>query len=96
MAERETMNQPHSLASRRAAFALPVPALDRRLRLAKGEVLKVARCAGMKMEAVSGRLWITETPGRNDILLAAGQQVRLGATGPWVIEALCEAEFELQ
>jgi len=66
------------------------------VRLAPGEVLRIAAPLGLEVACESGHLWITEEGLPCDVWLAAGQRVRLVGAGLAVVEAKGEASLRVE
>ena len=66
------------------------------MRLAAGEVLRIAAPRGLEVACESGHLWITEEGMPEDVWLAAGQRVRLVGDGLAVLEAKGDASLRVE
>ncbi len=66
------------------------------MRLAAGEVLRIAAPRGLEVACESGHLWITEEGLPEDVWLAAGQRVRLVGDGLAVLEAKGDASLRVE
>lgn len=56
--------------------------------LARGEAMSLLDADGCLLRCVSGKLWLTEENGGQDIVLAAGQSFQLTRGGRAVIESI--------
>jgi hypothetical protein len=65
------------------------------LNLAAGEVLRLDDAEGVEVACDSGRVWITEERGRDDVWLRAGQSVRLARRGLAIMEATQAARIRI-
>ncbi len=67
-----------------------------RMTLERGECCQLVKASHVSELYVSqGRLWVTGTPSRGDLLLEAGQRWSLGEDYPYVVQALETAEISL-
>jgi len=66
------------------------------VRLAPGEVLRIAAPCGLEVACESGHLWITEEGMPDDVWLAAGQRVRLVGHGLALLEAKGEVRLRVE
>jgi len=66
------------------------------VRLAAGEVLRIAAPRGLEVACESGHLWITEEGMPDDVWLAAGQRVRLVGDGIAVLEAKGDVRLRVE
>ena len=66
------------------------------MRLASGEVLRIAAPRGLEVACEAGHLWITEEDQPDDVWLAAGQRVRLVGDGLAVLEAKGNARLRIE
>jgi len=66
------------------------------VRLAPGEVLRIAAPLGLEVACESGHLWITEEGLPEDVWLAAGQRVRLVGDGLALLEAKGDATLRVE
>jgi len=62
-----------------------------RIDLQRGRVLRVMDGAGSTLTAHTGSVWITEQDSMRDVVLRAGQSVRLRRAGLAVVEAFSDA-----
>jgi hypothetical protein len=65
------------------------------MKLAAGEVLRIAAPRGLEVACESGHLWITEEGMPDDVWLAAGQRVRLVGEGLALLEAKGDASLRI-
>jgi len=66
------------------------------VRLASGEVLRIAAPRGLEVACEAGHLWITEEGMPEDVWLAAGQRVRLVGDGLALLEAKGEVKLRVE
>jgi hypothetical protein len=66
------------------------------VRLASGQVLRIAQPRGLEVACESGHLWITEEGMPEDVWLAAGQRVRLVGDGLAVLEAKGDVRLRVE
>ena len=66
------------------------------MRLAAGEVLRIAAPRGLEVACESGHLWITEEGMPDDVWLAAGQRVRLVGDGLALLEAKGDVRLRVE
>ena len=66
------------------------------MRLAPGEVLRIAAPRGLEVACEAGHLWITEEGMPEDVWLAAGQRVRLVGDGLALLEAKGEVKLRVE
>ena len=64
------------------------------LELDRGRVLRL-KGAGRTVRAHRGHVWITEENSRRDIVLSAGQSVRLAQPGLALVEAFDDAAISI-
>ena len=68
-------------------------AAGRRLTLARGQVFTIPRQSGIRsLRVLRGTIWLTATPGNQDVLLAAPDYFALSPNAPFVLEALADSE----
>jgi hypothetical protein len=64
--------------------------------LPRRKVLRINRADGVRsIQVRQGVVWITGSPGREDVLVRRGEVYRLPAQWPFVLEALSDARVEL-
>ena len=64
--------------------------------LPRRRVLRIERSDGVKrIQVCDGVVWLTGSPGREDVLVRRGEEYRLTAQWPFVVEALSDARVEL-
>ena len=64
------------------------------VRLRRHETMRLEKSSGVKrLEVREGIVWLTGTPGKEDVLLQAGDHFEPGSAWPCVIEALEPAEL---
>ena len=69
-------------------------AAGRRLTLARGQVFTIPRQSGIRsLRVLRGTIWLTATPGSQDVLLAAPDYFALSPNAPFVLEALADTEM---
>jgi len=67
------------------------------VRLRRHEVLTLAKGSSVQVVQLrNGTVWITGTPGANDVVLEHEEAYRLEKCWPYVIEALTDAEVRLE
>lgn len=64
--------------------------------LQRGRFLRVLDGAGSTVTAQAGAVWITEQDNPRDVVLRAGQSMKLGRSGLALIEAFTNASVSLQ
>ncbi|MFL6565014.1 MAG: DUF2917 domain-containing protein [Burkholderiales bacterium] len=63
--------------------------------LARGEAVPVRGGLGRTVRAHSGRVWLTEENGSEDVVLEPGESFRLARSGLAVVEALRDASISI-
>jgi hypothetical protein len=63
--------------------------------LARGEAVTVRDGLGQTVRAHSGRVWLTEESGSQDVVLEPGESFRLARSGLAVVEALRYASISI-
>ena len=64
--------------------------------LPRRKVLRIDRDDGVnRIQVQQGVVWLTGSPGREDVLVRRGEEYQLPAQWPFVIEALSDARVEL-
>ena len=63
--------------------------------LAKGQIRRVHRSLGHRVECVSGALWVTQDGDPRDIVLTPGDSFAFDQRGDALISALDDARFLL-
>ncbi len=73
------------------------PGPDReRLPLQRGQVIRLGKDLKIRgIQLMSGRIWLTGTPARGDLILSGGERLELSDDWPFVVEALEPAELLL-
>ena len=64
--------------------------------LERGEAMPLRGGAGRTVHAHAGRVWITEENRPDDVVLQAGESVRLDRHGLAIVEALSDAAISVQ
>jgi hypothetical protein len=65
--------------------------------LPRRKVLRIDRSDGVgRIQVCDGVVWLTGSPGREDVLVRGGEEYRLPSQWPFVIEALSDARVELR
>jgi hypothetical protein len=76
----------------RHAFLPSHEAID----LPRRKVIRIKRKDGIRrIQVRRGVVWLTGSPGREDVLVRRGQEYCLSAEWPFVLEALSDARVEL-
>jgi hypothetical protein len=77
------------------APALSSPAA-RRIPLARHQVFTIKQSDGLRsLKVLRGTIWLTATPGNQDVLLSAQDHFALGPNAPFILEAMADAEVIL-
>jgi Protein of unknown function (DUF2917) len=63
------------------------------INLHRGEVHRIRRGRGQRIEALSGTLWVTIDNDLRDIFVAAGQGFSLDSESPTLISAVDDSRF---
>jgi hypothetical protein len=63
------------------------------IHLRKGEVHRIPKGRGQRIEAISGSLWVTIDNDLRDIFVATGEGFTLGADDKTLVSALADSRF---
>jgi hypothetical protein len=63
--------------------------------LRKGEILRLHRARGQRIEALSGYLWVTMDNDLRDIVVAPGHGFRVDGDGDTLLSAIADSRFVL-
>jgi hypothetical protein len=67
-----------------------------RIDLQRGRFLRVMDGAGSTVTAHAGSVWVTEEDGARDVVLRAGQSLRLRRRGLALVEAFSDAAISFE
>jgi hypothetical protein len=67
-----------------------------RIDLQRGRFLRVMDGAGSTLTAHAGSVWVTEEDSARDVVLRAGQSLRLGRRGLALVEAFDDADLSFE
>ena len=82
--------------SMKTNYDSPLVASRESLGLPRRKVLRIDRRDGIRrIQVRDGVVWLTGSPGREDVLVRSGEEYRLPAAWPFVLEALSDARVEL-
>lgn len=80
----------------RAGAATGSAQANEAIRLDRRKVLRIERADGVRsIQVRQGIVWLTGSPGREDVLVRRGEEYHLPAQWPFVLEALSDARVEL-
>lgn len=69
----------------------------RTVRLKRNELLVVDRNSRIaSVRVLDGRIWLTGTPGNEDVLISSSQRYPLSANWPFVLQALTDSDCVLE
>jgi hypothetical protein len=67
-----------------------------RIDLQRGRFLRLVDGAGSTLTAHAGSVWVTEEDSRRDVVLRAGQSLRLRRPGLALVEAFSDAAISFE
>lgn len=83
------------LRGTQGARQAPLPFHDS-IDLPRRKIIRIKRQDGIRrIQVRRGVVWLTGNPGREDVLVRRGEEYRLPAEWPFVLEALSDARVEL-
>lgn len=63
--------------------------------LASSETLRLSGAAGVRVEALSGTVWVTQDRDQRDVVLRRGEALTLDRDGPAIVQAFEASQVRL-
>ena len=79
-----------------ATWKAPSPGTGKLIALKNAELLCIRHGRGMRVRALSGRLWITEADSSADQMLSPGDEVELARAGKAIVSAIRPARLVIE